>query len=80
VCTVGDHAYSKGTAEEFRNWYTPTWAVTKREPGRHLGTMTVTRNMPRRTTLTSAPLPGGQAKATTVISSGMGIPRRSIAS
>jgi hypothetical protein len=39
VFTVGDHAYSKGTAEEFRNCYTPTWgrhrARTRPAPGNH---------------------------------------------
>src|SRR5262245_28252641 len=39
VFTVGDHAYQKGTAEEFRNCYTPTWgrhkARTRPTPGNH---------------------------------------------
>jgi hypothetical protein len=39
VFTVGDHAYQKGTAEEFQNCYTPTWgrhkARTHPTPGNH---------------------------------------------
>jgi 3',5'-cyclic AMP phosphodiesterase CpdA len=39
VFTVGDHAYRKGTAEEFRDCYEPTWgrhkARTSPTPGNH---------------------------------------------
>jgi 3',5'-cyclic AMP phosphodiesterase CpdA len=39
VFTVGDHAYRKGTTEEFQTCYTPTWgrhkARTRPTPGNH---------------------------------------------
>ena len=39
VFTVGDHAYRKGTVEEFQNCYTPTWGRhrtrTRPTPGNH---------------------------------------------
>ena len=39
VFTVGDHAYRKGTGEEFQNCYMPTWgrhkARTRPTPGNH---------------------------------------------
>ena len=76
IFTVGDHAYERGTAEEFRDCYEPRWGRfkdrTRPSPGNH---DYLTGNG-RPTSTTSATPPGRSDAATTATISATGTSSR----